>query len=161
MNEHVDTCLKPLSAMATEPKGWTMQNAETHLTKALVERLFAAYERGDSQQLFDHVADDVHWTVTGNNPLSGEYRSKREFIEATYERLDAVLKEPVRPRVRRIIAEGDLAVVEWHGHATSIVDRPYDNDYCWVIRVAVDRIVEVTAYLDGALVEELFRTTER
>lgn len=138
-----------------------MQNSETHLTKALVERLFAAYERGDSQQLFDHVADDVHWTVTGNNPLSGEYRSKREFIEATYERLDAVLKEPVRPRVRRIIAEGDLAVVEWHGHATSIVDRPYDNDYCWVIRVAVDRIVEVTAYLDGALVEELFRTTER
>ena len=138
-----------------------MQNSDTHDTRALVERLFAAYERGDSQQLFDHVAEDVHWTITGNHPLSGEYRSKREFLDATYERLDAVLKEPVRPRVRRIIAEGDLAVVEWHGHATSIVDRPYDNDYCWVIRVAGERIVEVTAYLDGALVEELFHTTER
>jgi len=54
-----------------------------------------------------------------------------------------------------------MPVVEWHGHATSIVERPYDNDYCWVIRVAEDRIVEVTAYLDGALVEELLRTTER
>jgi len=138
-----------------------MQNSETQDTRALVERLFAAYERGDSQQLFDHVAEDVHWTITGNNPLSGEYRNKSEFIEATYERLATVLKEPVRPRVRRIIAEGDLAVVEWHGHATCIVDRPYDNDYCWVIRVAGERIVEVTAYLDGALVEELFRTTER
>ena len=61
----------------------------------------------------------------------------------------------------RIIAEGDLAVVAWRGHATSITDRPYDNDYCWVIRVAGGRIVEVTAYLDGALGEELFRTTER
>ena len=138
-----------------------MQNSETHDTRALVERLFAAYERGDSQQLFDHVAEDVHWTITGNNPLSGEYRNKSEFIEATYERLATVLKEPVRPHVRRIIAEGDLAVVEWHGHAISIIDRPYDNDYCWVIRVAGNRIVEVTAYLDGALVEELFRTTER
>jgi ketosteroid isomerase-like protein len=63
--------------------------------------------------------------------------------------------------VLSFIAEGDLAVVEWHGHATSIAERPYDNDYCWVIRVAEDRIVEVTAYLDGTLVEELFRTTER
>jgi uncharacterized protein len=71
------------------------------------------------------------------------------------------LKEPVRPRVRRIIAVGDLAVAEWHGRATSIADGPYDNDYCWVIRVAEDRIVEVRAYFDGALVEELFRTTER
>lgn len=137
-----------------------MQSSETNATRALVERLFAAYEQGNSQPLFDHVADDVHWTVTGKNPLSGEYRSKRDFLDATYERLAAVLKEPVRPRVRRITAEDDLAVVEWHGHATSIDDRPYDNDYCWVIRVAGDRIVEVTAYLDGALVEELFRTTE-
>jgi ketosteroid isomerase-like protein len=62
--------------------------------------------------------------------------------------------------VRRIIVEGDLAVVEWRGQGTSIVDRPYDNDYCWIMRVAGDQIVEVTAYLDGALVEELFRTTE-
>ena len=74
-----------------------MQTSETHDTRALVERLFAAYERGDSQQLFDHVAGDVHWTITGNNPLSGEYRSKREFLDTTYERLAAILKEPVRP----------------------------------------------------------------
>ena len=50
--------------------------------------------------------------------------------------------------------------MEWHGRATSIADRPYANDYCWVISVAEDRIVEVNAYLDGALVEELFRTAE-
>jgi ketosteroid isomerase-like protein len=48
--------------------------------------------------------------------------------------------------LRRIVAEGDLAaVVEWHGQATSIADRPYDNDYCWVICVDEDRIVEVRA----------------
>jgi ketosteroid isomerase-like protein len=45
--------------------------------------------------------------------------------------------------VRRIVAEGNLAVVEWRGHATSVAERPYDNDYCWVIRVDGDRIVGV------------------
>jgi uncharacterized protein len=138
-----------------------MHNPDTDDTRALVERLFEAYERGDSEQLFDHVADDVHWTITGTNPLSGEYRSKREFLDATYERLATVLREPVRPRVRRIIVDGDLAVVEWRGQASSIADRPYDNDYCWIIRVAEDQIVEVTAYFDGLLVEELFRSTEQ
>ena len=66
-----------------------------------------------------------------------------------------------RPHGRRIPAEGDLAVGEWRGHATSIVDRPYDNEYCRVIRVAEDQIGEVRAYLDDALGEELFRTTQR
>jgi hypothetical protein len=42
-------------------------------------------------KFFDHVADDVHWTVIGKNPFSGEYLSKREFLQATYERLTIVL----------------------------------------------------------------------
>jgi ketosteroid isomerase-like protein len=133
----------------------------TEVTRALVTRLFAAYEQGDSRPLFDHVADDVRWTIAGTNPLSGDYRSKREFLAATYERLAAVLKEPVRPEVRRIVADADVAVVQWHGRATSVVDRPYDNDYCWIMRLDGDRIVEVTAYFDGGLVDELFRTTAR
>ena len=58
------------------------------------------------------------------------------------------------------ITEDDLVVVEWRGHATSIVARPYANDQCWVIRVAEDRIVEVRELFNGGLVEELFRTTE-
>ena len=32
-----------------------MQNPQTRDTRALVERLFAAYERGDSQQLFEQL----------------------------------------------------------------------------------------------------------
>ena len=47
--------------MKTEAKGRTRQNPETHDTRALVECLFVAYKQGDSQQLFDHVADDFHW----------------------------------------------------------------------------------------------------
>jgi uncharacterized protein len=134
---------------------------QSDATKSLIEGLFAAYERGDSKPLFDHVSDDVDWTIAGTNPLSGEYHSKREFLAATYTRLAAVLKEPVRPVLRRIVAQGDVAVVEWRGHSISIADEPYDNDYCWVIHVAGDQIVEVRAYFDGGLVAKLFRATEK
>jgi ketosteroid isomerase-like protein len=137
-----------------------MPDSATDATRSLVVRAFAAYERGDTQPLFDAVADDVQWTIRGTNPLSGEYHSKQEFLEATYARLAGVLKEPVKPHVRRLVVEDDLAVVEWRGRATSTADKPYDNDYCWIMRVADGQIVEVTAYFDGALVEELFRTTE-
>jgi ketosteroid isomerase-like protein len=57
--------------------------------KRWLKRLFAAHERDDSQPLFDHVADDIHWTITGKHPLSGEYGGKHEFLEATFERGDA------------------------------------------------------------------------
>jgi hypothetical protein len=54
--------------MATEPKGRTVRNPETHDTIALVERLFAAYVGGNSQQLSDHVAEEINLTFTGPTP---------------------------------------------------------------------------------------------
>jgi len=39
---------------ATEPK--VALSSQIDATKVLIERLIAAYERDDSQQLFDHVA---------------------------------------------------------------------------------------------------------
>ena len=38
----------------TEPR--VALSSQTDVTKVLIERQFAAYERDDSQQLFDHVA---------------------------------------------------------------------------------------------------------
>jgi ketosteroid isomerase-like protein len=45
-----------------------VRNPETHDTRALVERLFAAYVRGDSQQPFAHVAEEINLTFTGATP---------------------------------------------------------------------------------------------
>jgi ketosteroid isomerase-like protein len=38
-------------------------NEVTDRTRSLLQRLFSQYERGDLEPLFDHVADDVRWTV--------------------------------------------------------------------------------------------------
>ncbi|WP_394838023.1 nuclear transport factor 2 family protein [Pendulispora rubella] len=134
--------------------------APSHSTRALVQELFDAYAQGNSRPFFDHVADDVHWTITGTNMLSGEYHSKREFLDATYGRLARVLKGPVRPAVQRIVVEGNDAVVQWRGSSTSVQGQPYDNEYVWVLRFDGARIVEVTAYFDGGRLDALFRATE-
>jgi ketosteroid isomerase-like protein len=131
----------------------------TERTRALVTELFAAYERGDSEPLFERVADDVRWTVMGTHPLAGEYRSKAEFRAATYGRLHHVLDGPITCTVTRILADGEMAVVEWRGRATSVDGRPFNNVYCWVLRVVEGRIIEVTAYVDSALVADLFART--
>jgi ketosteroid isomerase-like protein len=137
-----------------------MAGSNTEHTRELITRLFKEYENGALRQIMNAVADDVHWVLAGTNQLSGEYRSKSEFSDAIRDRMNPKLREPIRPSVRRITVDNDVAVVEFHGRATSISGRPYENDYCWILRVADDQIVEVTAYLDGAMLDDLLQATE-
>ncbi len=92
-------------------------NPQTEATRAHAARPFAADERGDAARLFAHVADDVHRNVTGASGLSGDHRGKREFLETTYRQLATVLREPVRPRVRRSIADSGVGRDDAATHA--------------------------------------------
>ena len=51
---------------------------------------------------------------------------------------------------------GDWAVVELRSLASAQNGLRFDNRYCWVSRFSADKIVEVRAYLDSALVARLF-----
>ena len=46
------------------------------------------------------------------------------------------------------------------GQSPAPSGRRFDNRYCWVIRFANDKIVEVRAYLDSALVQKLIDENE-
>lgn len=61
------------------------------LSQDAVRSLFAHLEAGDGSAFFDHVDDDVNWTVEGHHPLAGRYRGKAEFRAHTFERLGKVL----------------------------------------------------------------------
>ena len=47
--------------------------------------------------------------------------------------------------------------MELHSLATAKNGLRFDNRYCWVCRFSGDKIVEVRAYLDSALVARLFQ----
>lgn len=70
--------------------------------------------QGSQSKYFDHVADDVDWTIMGHSPMSGRYTSKKEFVDATLTVLrEKVLTEPLRMKVVNVIAgDGEWAAVE-------------------------------------------------
>jgi len=127
------------------------------INEQTVRSIFAGLEHGDGDKFFEHVADDVDWTVMGTHPLAGHYSSKKRFREATFSKLGKVLPQGVRLRVTNVIIAGDVVVIELVSDATARNGMRFDNHYCWVTRFDGETIVQVRAYLDSALVAELFR----
>ncbi|ANL34653.1 nuclear transport factor 2 family protein [Rhizobium phaseoli] len=119
--------------------------------------LFAHLEQGDGAKFFEHVADDVDWTVMGTHPLAGRYHSKKDFRAGTFDKLHKVLPAGTQLTVQNILADGDWAIVELRSMATARNGRRFDNRYCWLCHFSAGRIVEVRTYLDSWLVGELFR----
>jgi ketosteroid isomerase-like protein len=126
-----------------------------------VRGLFADLENGRTDVFFDHVAEDVNWTVMGTHPLAGTYHTKADFLADTFARLNKLLKEGVILRVTNLLVDGDTAVVELQSLSTALNGKPFNNRYCWIARFSNGTIVEVRAYLDSALVQRLIDENER
>jgi hypothetical protein len=118
--------------------------------------IFKGLENGDGSAFFTHVADDVDWIVEGTHPLAGHYHGKTDFQDHTFRKLEKVLPKGTELHVTHCITSGDWAVVELQSLATAKNGLRFDNRYCWVMRFADGKIVEVRAYLDSALVQRLF-----
>ncbi len=121
-----------------------------------VRAVFAGLQSGSGAQFFDHVADDVDWTVEGTHPLAGHYHNKAAFLSGTFAKLDRVLRSGAQLAVVNIMLSGDWAIVELRSDATANNGMRFDNRYCWLTRFRDGKIVEVRAYLDSALVARLF-----
>ena len=121
-----------------------------------VRSIFKGLEKGDGAAFFEHVADDVDWTVMGTHPLAGHYAGKQAFIAGTFAKLGRVLPQGAQLQVEHNVAQGDQAAVELHSLATAKNGMRFDNRYCWVVYFQDRMITRVRAYLDSAMVAELF-----
>lgn len=129
--------------------------ATTHDNAAQIRAAFEAWRLGQGS-VFDLLADDVVWTVAGDSPVSGTYRSKQAFLDDAVAPITARLATPIVPQVARIVADGAHVVVLWQGTATARSGAMYRNHYAWHLELADGRIVRATAFLDTwALVQLL------
>jgi uncharacterized protein len=124
--------------------------------KKLIQQAFAQWGRGDMNAVFNLLADDVRWTVIGSTRASGSYHSKREFLEGAVRPLTAQLATPIRPTVLDVIAEGDKVAVQWDGRASAKNGKPYNQRYCWMMRLEDGRVREGVAYLDTEMISQLW-----
>jgi len=127
------------------------------ITPDRVRDIFKGLESGDGAAFFDHVADNVDWIVEGTHPLAGHYLSKKAFIEGTFAKLGRVLPQGAQLQMENLIVKDDQAVVELHSLATAKNGMRFDNRYCWVVYFQNGLIVRVRAYLDSAMVAQLFK----
>ncbi len=124
--------------------------------KKLIQQAFAAWAAGEMNAVFNLLADDVRWTVIGSTRVSRSYQSKREFVEGAVQPLTAQLATPIKPTVLDVIADGEKVAVQWDGRASAKNGKPYNQRYCWVMRLEGGRVREGIAYLDTELISQLW-----
>jgi uncharacterized protein len=123
----------------------------TESNRQLIAGIFAELAQNNPRPFADALADDVRWTTPGHSVWSRSFTSKQAVLNELLGPVRAQLVERVRLTVQRILADGDHVVVEAKGQATTRAGKAYNNEYCFLYRLAGGKIVEVTEYLDTEL----------
>jgi uncharacterized protein len=126
------------------------------ITHEFVREIFDGLESGDRAAFFEHLADNVDWTVMGTHPLAGRYLSKEALRKGTFAKLDKILPLGAQLIVEHVLLEGNQAAVEFHSLETAKNGMRFDNYHCWIVYFQGESIVRVRAYLDSAMVTRLF-----
>jgi hypothetical protein len=120
--------------------------------KQLLQHIFSELAQGNSRPLVEAMAEDCNWTVTGNNRWSGTYKGRQAVLDELLAVLRARIEGRIKTIAHRFVAEGDFVVVEARGSNTTKAGKPYNNSYCFVMRLAEGKLREITEYMDTELV---------
>lgn len=125
----------------------------TESNRARVTAIWEAMANGDGAPFAEAMAEDFTWRMMGTTPWSGTYRGKAEVRGRMLKALFEQFATPYRSVASRIHADGDFVIVETQGNVTTKKGAPYNNTYCFVIRMREGQMAELTEYFDSALVE--------
>ena len=123
----------------------------TEHNRKLIEGIFAERAQNNFRPFADALADDVRWTTPGSSVWSRTFTGKQAVLDDLLGMVRQQLVERVRLKVLRILADGEYVVVQAEGRAATKKGKPYNNAYCFLYRIAGDKITEVTEYLDTEL----------
>ena len=122
--------------------------------KKLLQDIFAELSQGNSNLFVESMDDNFQWTVTGHTKWSKTYAGKPAVLKELMGALQTALVGRICVTAHRLVAEGDIVVVEAKGSNTTKAGKPYNNAYCFVFRVADGKLQEMTEYMDTQLVVE-------
>jgi len=129
--------------------------------KQLVRAAFEAMGRSNIGPLIDLMTDDFAWIIEGKSKFSNRFDGKAAVEGELLRPLFETFATPYHFEIEEIIAEGERVVVLGRGQVRTKWGKDYDNHYCFVIRMAEGRMVELCEYLDTALVEAVFGSQGR
>lgn len=116
--------------------------------KALVRSGLEAWAAGTGSP-YDLLAEDVEWTIVGNSLASKTYPSREAFLSGVIRPFNARMKEPLKPAIRHLYADGDTVVAFFDARGTARDGKPYVNTYAWILDMKDGRIVKASAFFDA------------
>lgn len=137
--------LAPL-ARADTPESSKAEN------RAAVGKSFAAWRAGTGSP-FDLLAKDAVWTVEGFSSSAGSYSPNE--LKALIVPFNAALAKPLVPTVPVLYADGDTVIARFKASAPLKSGSTYTNTYAWFLRFRDGKVVEVNAFLDLGVFEDV------
>ena len=112
---------------------------------------------------FDNVDDDVEWVITGQNALSGVWKSKAEFMSTVWLPIINLISDPgpvlqvVSPESIMRNEDGWVAIeLQTMNTWTKLSNRLYNQHYCWHCKFnSAKKIVQVRAFIDSSTAESV------
>ena len=120
--------------------------------KRLMRHAFNELASGNGAPFMDRLGEDVCWTIIGSTAWSRTYEGKQAVRDELMRPLFAQFADRYTNKATRVVAEGDILVIECHGNAKTKAGKPYNQTYCYVCRLTEGKVRELTEYLDTELV---------
>ena len=110
-----------------------------------------AMSEGDAAGQAECLTEDAFTNTMGFAGVSG--RRNRETMLATVEAFNDVVPTGFRPRIEKVVAEGDTVVIEWEGNAVLSNGEPYCNQYVFVFSFEGGKIRQLNEYFCTVLAD--------
>jgi uncharacterized protein len=123
--------------------------------RTTVEAGFQAWAAGTGSP-YDLLAEDVRWTIEGYSLASKTYPSREAFLSEVIRPFNARMKEPLKPAIRNVYADGDTVIVFFDARGIARDGQPYANTYAWFLGMRNDRIVRASAFFDSIVFNEFW-----
>src|SRR5262249_59972571 len=107
-------------------------------TKEIIEKVNAAFTKGNIEEFLSLCEEKVEWTMVGEKPLKGK--------DAIRKWIAGMNMEPPKFTVKNVITEGDFGVVQGDMTMKDKDGKLGSYSYCDIYRFRGNKIVEQTSY---------------
>lgn len=134
---------------------WKDNQARLKRNMQTVKDVLAAEGKEDTEGFFAPFSEDSTFWMNGSSPASGPLQGL-PAQKAAFEMFMEQLASGISMNVTNIFASGDWVVTEAVGDAETLDGRPYDGNYCVLVKFKGAEIQEFREYLDTKLLADTF-----
>jgi ketosteroid isomerase-like protein len=123
--------------------------------KAVVKAYFDAVNKGHlTDDLLDHLTDDVTWWIQKASPTAGLYEGKAG-VKRLFSIDTPIFTAALEVTIVRMVSEGDTVVAEAEIKSKNKHGKEYVNQYSFWMDIRGGKICRVREYLDTLYAQQV------